>query len=230
MALIETLTDAFTTDALATKWPGGASGDFTYGATVTGGVCNVVCGDFVGSLASNDTYTSAGSYMYAKVTAAVKHTTAPIDTTCNTTFGVKDSATGDGINNVEFSIDTVANTISCLMYGASAFTDIGTALTVAYSTTTHAWLALDFRTNVRWLYSADGATWTAFARTETVPTWASLTTNRQKVEPYREPSQATFTNNATIDNWNINGTAPTAPSSGNNAAAVKTSMMQFVMD
>lgn len=196
MALLETLTDDFTT-LNTTKWP-----TRTAGVTVTGGVLQISVPSgsaLYYSAQSAQTYTAANSYLLAKVTTATpggaslsSQTYMSVDVDDNNWIAIL----RDGSNLVR----TVRTA------GVDSNTTIG-----AYNASTMAWWRIRHNgTGFVCGYSTDGSTWTEIAAV--TPSWTLTTTMRATLMVGKWAADAVVAT-GTYDNVNL------PPATANTSAA-----------
>lgn len=171
MPSLSTLVDNFNDNITGANWGN------SYGAvTETGGRARVPCTTGSNGYQTGFSWTFAGASLYVKVPTVPAASTATT-AGCSVFVDAPDVATSG--NRVGFTIKAVGGLLR--MQSDSGFTD-ASAVEIAYSSTTHAYLRLrEDGTNVYWDTSPDGTTWTT-RRTLTTPAWIPASTEQCAVE------------------------------------------------
>ena len=189
----------------------------SYGTvTVTGGQLNVLCDttyNHGGQSALNFTWSGAGFYF--KPTPAPK---GGASTSQTTTPAIIDSSSSDGGSiRLEWVINTGPATPTITAYAYSVdgtYTDVSTAVSATYSSTTHAWLGwYGDATNIYYVTSSTGTTWTTFRTVaRTLIPWVATEADLGFVYSTNRVGGSNTT--ALLDNINTGGTAPGAAAAG----------------
>ena len=171
MPSLSTLVDNFNDGVIGANW-----GNSYGGVSETGGRARVPCTTTPAGYATGFSWTFGGSSLYVKVPTIPAASTATT-ATCSVFVDAPDVATS-GLR-VGFTIKAVAGMLR--MQSDSGFTD-ASAVEIAYSATTHAFLRLrEDGTNVYWDTSPDGTTWTN-RRTLASPAWIAASAEQCAVE------------------------------------------------
>jgi endoglucanase len=132
-------------------------------------------------------------------------------------------------NRVGMAINAVGNTLS--FFSQTAFFDAG-AITITYSSTTHAWLRLrELSGTIYWETSSDGLTWTSRRSVGgSTPAWiTNLTTQNLQFMAHRDSGTVDF---GEVDNVNIlpgGVAAPSAPTGVTATAADALASVTFTL-
>lgn len=175
-----------------------------------GGLAVVRCGTIFGNgMQTADTYTWNGTGFYFKPTPAPKGGAA---TEMSTFCAIVNGSSTDESIRIAWNVNlaTTTNNLFATVYDTdNTYTDPNGATTLTYNSTTHAWLGWYYdATNVYWVYSANGTSWTT-ARTKARGTWSNFLTSGSALGFAFTTNRVAGSNtNANLDNLNINGTAP----------------------
>ncbi|MEU4154764.1 hypothetical protein [Streptomyces antimycoticus] len=183
MPALSGLVDNFNDGVIGSNW-----GNSYGGVTETGGRARVPCTTTRAGYQTGYSWTLGGSSLYAKVVTVPAPSTA---TTATASVWVDAPDVATSGNRVGFTIKAVAGTLR--MHSDLGGTD-PSAVEIAYSPTTHAFLRLrEDGVNVYWDTSPDGATWTN-RRTLASPVWIAASTEQCAVEltAYRDAGTADF--------------------------------------
>ncbi len=180
----------------------------SYGTlSVSGGVMNVQCNVSYGHGAQTaENYTWDGTGIYCKPVGAPKGGAA---TAMETFLAISDGASTDDSVRMAFNINTApaTPTIKPILYNVdNTYSDVSGIASATYVVgTTHAWLGFSYdATRVRWWRSPDGTTWTEIGNAAK-PAWVA---NATLTFIYSTNRVAGSNTNATLDNFNINGSIP----------------------
>lgn len=180
--------------------------------TVASNALNVPSGtSFANGANTAQNYTWSGGGFYFKPVAAQESTAA---TNVWTYIAIVDGSSTDDSIRIGFDIDTAPATpqITCIAYAVdNTYADVGTPVTETYVVgTNHAWLGWYYdSTNVYWVRSSNGTSWTTM-RTVTKTSIAFVGTQSDLGFAYVTDRTGGSAAAATLDNVNINGTAPGA--------------------
>jgi hypothetical protein len=183
----------------------------SYGTlTVTSNVLNVLCGlSFNNGAQTAEVYTWNGTGFYFKPTPAPKGGAA---TDMSTYCAIADGSSTDDSIRMSWIMNTAPATPTLVAshYNVdNTYSDPQGATSLTYSAVTHAWLGFYYdATNMYWVSSPDGTTWTT---RRSSPREAWLASQADITFIYSTNRVAGSDTNALLDNVNTGGTAPGAP-------------------